>query len=311
MNLFEEALAHHTTILLDGGLATELEAQGHDINSNLWSASLLKTNPKAIIDAHLAYLRVGAQCIISASYQASRHGMMSLGVTAAEADALIVSSVSLAQEARDIFLAENPTIEYTPIVAASVGPFGATLHDGSEYSGSYEIDDENLRYFHSERLQLLDQSGADVLACETIPDMRETKILCDLLREVQTPAWVSFSCRNSHCISDGSSIRTAAELFKDHPKVLAIGVNCTAAHLIAPLIKEIRRAAPGKAIIVYPNSGEKYESATNTWSGSESPIETARAASLWRDAGADIIGGCCRMGPKHIAAIRDNLLESL
>ena len=309
MNLFEQALTNHTTVLLDGGLATELESQGHDINSNLWSASLLATNPQAIIDAHLAYLRVGAQCIISASYQASRHGLMSLGLSADEADALIISSVSLAQRARDQFLAENPDTAYTPIVAASVGPFGAALHDGSEYSGKYEIDEAGLRQFHNERLQLLDNSGADVLACETIPNIGEAQVLAELLQEVKTPAWVSFSCRNSHCISDGTTLREAAELFRNHPRVLAVGINCTAAHLISPLIKEIRKAAPGKAIVVYPNSGEKYEASTNTWFGSLSPVENARTANVWRDAGADIIGGCCRMGPKHIAAIRESLAE--
>lgn len=310
MNSFEEALANHTTILLDGGLATELEAQGQDISSNLWSASLLKTNPEAIIKAHLAYLRVGAQCIISASYQASRHGFMALGLSATEADALIVSSVTLAQRARDIYLAENPQSGYTPLVAASVGPFGATMHDGSEYYGEYEIEEAGLRHFHRARLQLLDNSGADILACETVPSMTEAKVLAELLQDVKTPAWISFSCRNSHCIGDGTSLRRAAALFKDHPRVLAIGVNCTPAHLISPLITEIHKAAPGKTIVVYPNSGEKFDAATNSWSGALSPIQSAQAATIWRNAGAQIIGGCCRMGPSHIAAIGENLANS-
>jgi homocysteine S-methyltransferase len=310
MSLFEQALAQHTTILLDGGLATELEAQGQEISSSLWSASLLKTNPEAIIKAHLAYLRAGAQCIISASYQASRNGFIALGLSETDADALITSSVTLAQKARDIYLAENPLLSYTPMIAASVGPFGATLHDGSEYYGKYEIDQPGLRHFHRERLQLLDNSGADVLACETIPSMTEAAVLAELLQDVKTPAWISFSCRDSHCISDGTPLGRAAALFKDHPRVLAIGVNCTPAHLISPLIMELCKAAPGKAIVVYPNSGEKYEAATYSWSGALSPIESARSATIWRDAGAQIIGGCCRMGPSHIAAIRENLANS-
>ena len=303
MNLFEEALSHHRTLLLDGGLATELEAQGHDINGTLWSASLLRTNPQAIVDAHLAYLEAGAQCIISASYQASRHGLMSLGVSADEADALIVSSVHLASQARDLFLERHPNAGYRPIVAASVGPFGAALHDGSEYTGKYDIDDAGLRQFHKERLGLLDAAGADVLACETIPNATEAAVLCDLLKTAKTPAWISFSCRNSHCISDGTSLRSVAVMFRNHPRVLAVGINCTAPHLVSTLIGEIRQAAPGKAIIVYPNSGEKYESADNTWFGMASPVECAEAAISWRDAGADIIGGCCRVGPSHIAAM--------
>jgi len=307
MNLFEEALSHHRTLLLDGGLATELEAQGHDINGTLWSASLLRTNPQAIVDAHLAYLEAGAQCIISASYQASRHGLMSLGISAEEADALIVSSVHLARQACDLFLERHPDAGYRPIVAASVGPFGAALHDGSEYTGQYDIDDAGLRQFHQERLSLLDASGADVLACETIPNATEAAVLCDLLMTASTPAWISFSCRNSHCISDGTYLRTVAEMFGDHPRVLAIGINCTAPHLVSTLIGEIRQAAPGKAIIVYPNSGEKYESASNSWFGMTSPVECADAAVSWRNAGADIIGGCCRVGPNHIAEMGKKL----
>lgn len=307
MNPFEEALSHHRTLLLDGGLATELEAQGHDISSTLWSASLLRTNPQAIVAAHLAYLEAGAQCIISASYQASRHGLMSLGVSADEADSLIISSVHLAREACELFLQKHPDAGYRPIIAASVGPFGAALHDGSEYTGKYDIDEEGLRQFHKERLRLLDASGAAVLACETIPSATEAAVLCDLLKTARTPAWISFSCRNSHCISDGTSLRTVAEMFSNHPRVMAIGVNCTAPHLVATLIGEIRQAAPDKAVIVYPNSGEKYQSADNSWFGMVSPVECAEAASSWRDAGADIIGGCCRVGPEHIAAMGKKL----
>ena len=307
MNLFEEALSHHRTLLLDGGLATELEAQGHDISSTLWSASLLRTNPQAIVAAHLAYLEAGAQCIISASYQASRHGLMSLGVSADEADSLIISSVHLAREACELFLQKHPDAGYRPIIAASVGPFGAALHDGSEYTGKYDIDDAGLRQFHQERLSLLDAAGADVLACETIPNVTEAAVLRELLMTAKTPAWISFSCRNSHCISDGAYLRTVAEMFRDHPRVLAIGINCTAPHLVSTLIGEIRQAAPGKAIIVYPNSGEKYESASNSWFGMTSPVECADAAISWRESGADIIGGCCRVGPEHIAAMGKKL----
>lgn len=307
MNLFEEVLSHHQTMLLDGGLATQLEAQGHDISTTLWSASLLQTNPQAIVDAHLAYLEAGAQCIISASYQASRHGLMSLGISAEEADALIVSSVSLARTACEQFLAANPGLSYTPIVAASIGPFGATLHDGSEYTGKYEIDVAGLRQFHAARLALLDAAGADVLACETIPNAAEAGVLCELLMDAATPAWISFSCRNSHCISDGTSLRAVAEMFREHPRVVAIGINCTAPHLVATLIGEIKQAAPSKAIVVYPNTGEKYEAADNSWFGMVSPVECADAAVTWRNAGADIIGGCCRVGPHHIAAMGEKL----
>jgi homocysteine S-methyltransferase len=308
-NLFVEALASPGSILLDGGLATELEARGYDISTALWSAGLLQSDPQAIIDVHRAFLDAGAQCIISASYQASRQGFMSLGISANAADELIVSSVLLARTARQQYLDENADTNPVPIVAASVGPYGATLNDGSEYTGNYRIGQNALRDFHEERLAILDRAGADVLACETIPDYQEAQVLCELLKDVKNPAWISFSCRDESHISDGTSLSEAAGLFRDHPKVLAIGINCTAPHLISSLIGQVKAAAPVKAVVVYPNSGEKYDPENNSWSGTVSPVEVATAAEAWRDAGAKLIGGCCRMGPQHIAAMGERLAK--
>lgn len=305
--LFVEALAGPGTILLDGGLATELEAGGCDIGTDLWSAGLLQNDPQAIIDVHRAYLDAGARCIISASYQASRQGFMSLGMSVQAADELIASSVSLAKMARQQYLDDNPGTDPLPIVAASIGPYGATLHDGSEYTGNYGVGRDALRRFHEDRLAMLDRAGADVLACETIPDYQEARVLCELLENVRSPAWISFSCRDDCHIGDGTPLEQAARLFRKHPRVLAIGINCTAPRLISGLIDQIKAAAPDKAIVVYPNSGEKYDAGNHSWSGTVSPVESAAAARAWRDAGAKLIGGCCRMGPQHIAAMNEYL----
>jgi homocysteine S-methyltransferase len=292
---------------MDGGLATELEARGFDIGTELWSAALLRSNPSAIVDVHRAYLEAGAEIIACASYQASRQRFMSLGLSEEEADDLMVGSVELTCTARKQFLDAHPETTYTPIVAASVGPYGAVLHDGSEYTGNYSIDQTGLHDFHETRLQLLDQSYADVLACETIPNRIEARVLGELLKKARLPAWVSFSCGDDRRISDGTPLREVSSLFRDHPRVLALGINCTAPHLIRPLIGEIRKAVPGKAIIVYPNSGEIYDVSTKSWFGTARPDECTAAAQSWRDAGAKIIGGCCRVGPEHITAIRDQL----
>ncbi|MEX2496018.1 MAG: homocysteine S-methyltransferase, partial [Woeseia sp.] len=211
---FSKALERHSPIVLDGGLATQLEAQGHDLGSALWSAALLRSNPQAIAIAHRAFLEAGAECIISASYQASRGGFMSLGLSAADADGLIASAVETAIAARDAFLRERPSTEPAPLVAASVGPYGAVLHDGSEYRGNYGIGREALRAFHGPRLRLLDDCGADVLAAETIPDRIEADVLAELLETVKTPAWISFSCRDERSISDGTPIAEAAARFR-------------------------------------------------------------------------------------------------
>jgi len=307
MNTFEKALQRAGPVILDGGLATELETQGFDIAGVLWSAALLQSNPGAIVNAHRAYLDAGADCIISASYQASRMGFMSLGLSATASDQLIAGSVELARTARSEFLAANPTTNRSPIVAASVGPYGATLADGSEYTGSYDISAAELREFHASRLEILDHSGADVLACETIPYIVEAEVLCDLLRDVATPAWIAFSCRDEQRISDGTLLSEAVALFADHPRVLATGINCTPPGLITALIHEVLKGAPQKAVVVYPNSGETYHAADNTWSGVACDLDGEFPVTEWRDAGAKFIGGCCRTGPADIVAVNARL----
>jgi homocysteine S-methyltransferase len=232
---------------------------------------------------------------------------MTLGVTADEADALIANSVSLAKEARRQFTECNPQSTRTILVAASVGPYGAALQDGSEYVGAYGVSKAALREFHQQRLAILDASGADVLACETIPDFDEASVLAELLDSVGTPAWVSFSCRDDRHISDGTPIRNCAAMFVGHPRVLALGVNCTSPQYISSLVRELKSAAPDKAVVVYPNSGERYEANTNTWHGTSTPVECGMAAEEWRSAGAILIGGCCRMGPEHIRQMRERL----
>jgi homocysteine S-methyltransferase len=304
---FEEALARGETLLLDGGLATELERRGIDLDTELWSAALLRDDPQAIVDVHRSYLEAGADCLISASYQASREGLQKIGLHASEADELIASSVSLAIAARRQFLDESGSTQRVPLVAASVGPYGAILHDGSEYTGDYDTDRASLTEFHAARLSLLDASAADILACETIPNAVEAGVLAELLVHASTPAWVSFCCRDSAHVSDGSRVRDTAAMFAGHPRVFAVGVNCTAPQYVEGLIAEVRAGAPDKAIVVYPNSGEIYDAATNSWSGIATPLEFGKAALSWRRAGAQIIGGCCRTGPLHIAAMKASL----
>ena len=298
---FAALLEENRTVLLDGGLATELEARGHDIGGVLWSADLLRDDPQALVAAHRAYLDAGAEIVISASYQASRAGFHQLGIDADDADALIVSSVSLARQACDEFMAGDAKRDKQPLVAASIGPYGAVLMDGSEYTGNYGVPDRVLRDFHAQRLALLDSSGADLLACETIPSLQEAAVLAELLTEAQTPAWISFSCRDDNALSDGTPVTEAAAMLKDHPNVLAIGINCTPPQFATALVERIATAAPDKAIVVYPNSGEHYVASDKRWSGSATSGGFVTAE--WLAAGATLIGGCCRVGPDQIAAI--------
>ena len=306
-NRFLEALERDVPLILDGGLATQLEAQGCDIGNELWSASLLQSNPEQIVTATRAYLEAGAECVATASYQASREGFATQGIPASEADELMSLSLDLARQARDEYLSENPEAGLMPLLAASLGPYGAMLHDGSEYRGDYGVSAQTLRDFHAPRLALFDRCDADVLALETIPSRLEAEVLAELLAACSTPAWISFSCRDGAHVVDGTPLENVAALFSDHPVVAAIGINCTPPQFAAELVARLRDVAPAKATMAYPNSGETYHVEDNSWSGTVTPGDCAEAARNWVDAGAKIVGGCCRMGPEHIRAIHDAL----
>ena len=287
-------------MILDGGLGSELDARGYDLSSALWSAELVRSHPAAILQVHRAYLDAGAHCIISASYQASIPGLEAAGYEAAAIQAVFRESIAIAQRARDEFLRANPDCGYRPLVAASIGPYGAYLADGSEYRGNYGVDDAVLRCFHAERLCWLDESGADLLVCETIPDLQEARVLAQLLASASTPSWVSFCCRDAQLLQDGNSLEDAVGLFQSLRSVFAVGVNCCQSGIVEELIRNLRALAPHKLIVVYPNSGAQYDAATHSWHGQEAARQWSQQAIAWSQAGASIIGGCCRIGPEHI-----------
>ncbi|MER5425325.1 homocysteine S-methyltransferase [Streptosporangium roseum] len=283
-------------VILDGGLATHLEALGADLRDELWSAKLLLENPSVIRQAHLDYFAAGAEVATTASYQASIPAFVRRGLSAREAEELIVLSVRLAAEARDA--------HGTGTVAASVGPYGAYLANGAEYTGDYDLDEDGLADWHRDRWHILAGSGADLLACETIPSYAEARALGRLLAETPgTRAWVSFSCRDGEHISDGTPLKDAAALFAGDPQVIAVGVNCTAPRHITSLIGRIE----GKPVMVYPNSGETWDAANRRWLGLADPAEFGAAAAGWHAAGAAFVGGCCRTTPEHIRQIGEHL----
>jgi homocysteine S-methyltransferase len=183
------------------------------------------------------------------------------------------------------------------------------MHDGSEYTGNYDIDSDGLQQFHSERLAILDCDDADLLACETIPSRAEAIVLADLLAQASRPSWVSFSCRDESCLADGTLLAEVASLFTDHPTVLALGVNCIPPENVLPLIEVLKSAAPGKSIVVYPNSGEIYRAEDNAWLGTATPLQCERAAQDWIGGGAQLVGGCCRIGPEQIAAMSQSVMN--
>lgn len=306
-NVISQALLKQHPLILDGGLATELENAGHDLGHPLWSAKLLKESPQAILQQHCAFLEAGADIISTVGYQATFPGLMAQGHTYDEASELMLLAVEIACEARNQVASSlsSPT-RIKPLVAASIGPYGAYLADGSEYRGQYGISATELHEFHAARFALLAGTDADLIACETIPDFAEAEVLADLSGQtVEARTWISFSCPDGTHISDGTPFATCAELAQNSPGIAALGINCTAPEYASSLIASARKAGLTKPLIVYPNSGEKYDPIRKTWQGSGSTESFVEAARQWLEIGADVMGGCCRVTTRHIRELRN------
>ena len=307
LNPLNSFLAHDRLMVLDGALATELERRGANLNDALWSAKLLIEQPELIRAVHADYFAAGADVATTASYQATFEAFTRRGMSRAEAADLMRLSVTLACEARDAFWAEpaNRVGRLRPLVAASVGPYGAMLADGSEYRGNYGLSRTALADFHRERMQVLSTSGADLLACETIPCLDEALAIADVLAEQNNiTAWISFSCKDGEHNVQGERLADCVAALEASPHIVAIGVNCTAPEHVASLVEQAK-ACTTKPVLVYPNSGEHYDAQGKVWTGACNPADAyAEMAARWQAKGARMIGGCCRTGPDDIRAVR-------
>jgi len=301
--LFEAFLNNKGFVILDGAMATELEARGANLNHSLWSAKLLTENPELIKQVHIDYLLAGADVITTASYQASFEGFAKHGYTRDQAIHLIQLSVQMAKEARDqANQLANRTIQ--PLIAASVGPYGASLADGSEYRGNYGVSIETLKSFHRERMAILLEAKPELLACETIPCIDEAIALCEVLAEFpEAKAWISFSCKDAEHICSGENFADVVNIINASEQIIAVGVNCTAPQYVASLIK-IGAANTNKLLLAYPNKGEVYDATNKVWLANENKCSSfLDDAKTWFNNGARLIGGCCRTNPADIAGL--------
>ncbi|KNA04715.1 hypothetical protein SOVF_197130 isoform A [Spinacia oleracea] len=315
--------------IVDGGLATELERHGADLNDPLWSAKCLLTSPHLVRQVHLDYLEAGADIIISASYQATIQGFRAKGLSQEESEALLRKSVDIACEARDLYYKncgkasaeglearhDSKILKSRPIlVAASVGSYGAYLADGSEYSGNYgdTVTLDYLKDFHRRRVQVLAESGADLIAFETIPNKVEAQAYAELLNEenIKIPAWFTFSSKDGENVVSGDSLLECASIAEASKKVVAVGINCTPPRFIEGLILLIKKVAT-KPIIIYPNSGETYDPIVKNWVQNTGVQDEDFVSYVknWQKAGASLFGGCCRTTPKTINGIYRTLSE--
>ncbi|MCT9075452.1 homocysteine S-methyltransferase [Streptomyces fulvoviolaceus] len=295
-----EALAAGA-VVLDGGMSNQLASAGHDLSDELWSARLLMERPEAITEAHLAYFEAGADVAITSSYQATFEGFAKRGIEREQAAELLAQSVELAREAARQAHAKGVS---RPLwVAASVGPYGAMLADGSEYRGRYGLSVAELEAFHRPRLEVLAAAGPDVLALETVPDADEAEALLRAVRGLGVPAWLSYSVAGDRTRA-GQPLEEAFALAAEADEVIAVGVNCCVPEDVDGAIETAARVT-GKPVVVYPNSGEAWNAEARAWEGSSTfAPEEVRG---WHASGARLIGGCCRVGPEAITSIAGTL----
>jgi homocysteine S-methyltransferase len=295
MESFERAMSDGTLRFLDGGLSTQLELAGADLDHPLWTGQTLLADPAAIRDAHIAFIDAGADVVISASYQVSFEGFRSLGLDAAATERALRASVAVAREAgsmsgRDVF------------VAASVGPYGAILADGSEFRGDYGLRHGELVAFHQRRLSILHDARPDVMAIETIPSIVEARALVEVLQALsEAHAWFSFTCTDGRTLADGTPFAEAVSLVAEQDQVVAVGVNCTSPAHVTDLIR-VMREVTDKPVVVYPNRGGLWDPAAKRWQGSLDD-KLCRRAPEWSMTGASLIGGCCGTAASDIEAL--------
>ncbi|KAF2737987.1 Homocysteine S-methyltransferase [Polyplosphaeria fusca] len=303
--------ASGTPLVLDGALATYLETLGADLSTALWSAQALLTQPSLIYQTHLASFHSGANIATTSSYQASIQGLTQhLHISENAAKELLKKSVNLTKQARDVYSTSlSPQQQNAKrgklLVAGSVGPYGAFLADGSEYRGDYVVPRDDMMAFHRGRVQALVDGDVDVLACETMPSFAETEALMQLLRTEfsDAEAWFSFTLKDALHISDGTPLSKVAGLLDGYEKVVAVGVNCVSASLAMDALRELKNVT-GKPLIVYPNSGEVWNAEKREWEGEKTDGQGwAELAIGYSEAGAQIIGGCCRTMPKDVESI--------
>ncbi|KXT76684.1 homocysteine S-methyltransferase [Streptococcus sp. DD12] len=317
MNRFESVLKEGRPLILHGALGTELEARGYDVSGSLWSAQYISKQPDVIRQIHEDYILAGADVVTTSSYQASLQGLLDAGQSEEEAQATIRKSVQLAKEAIDRvwqYLPESQkTSRILPLISGDVGPYAAYLADGSEYTGAYDLSATDFKDFHRPRITWLLEEGVDLLALETMPNLAEIKALSDLLEQEfpESRAYLSVTTQDGFHLSDGHELAEVAQLVEDSQQILALGINCSQPDHLSNGLEQLAQSS-SKPLVAYPNSGESYDGATQSWQkGHLSSVTLAQQVTDWQANGAQIVGGCCRTRPADIAALSEKLSGQL
>lgn len=302
-NPIKNLLNQKNFIIVDGALASELQRRGCDLNDSLWSAKVLFEQPELIRQVHYDYFKAGADCAITASYQATPLGFAKKGINLNDSIALIQKSVELAQQAKQQYLSELDQPKPL-LIAGSVGPYGAYLADGSEYTGAYQLTEEAFMEFHYVRIKALIDANVDLLACETLPSFTEIKALTKVIKQFpKISCWFSFTLKDDQHLSDGTPLSLVVEYLNNIEQIASVGINCIALEKVTSSLNVLNKLT-SKPLIVYPNSGEVYDPLTKQWHPNPQHNCTfANQLTNWIESGAKLIGGCCQTTPNDIANI--------
>ena len=302
-NPIKNLLNQKNFIIVDGALASELQRRGCDLNDSLWSAKVLFEQPELIRQVHYDYFKAGADCAITASYQATPLGFSKKGINLNDSIALIQKSVELAQQAKQQYLSELDQPKPL-LIAGSVGPYGAYLADGSEYTGNYQLSEEAFMEFHYVRIKALIDANVDLLACETLPSFTEIKALTKVIKQFpKISCWFSFTLKDDQHLSDGTPLSLVVEYLNNIEQIASVGINCIALEKVTRSLNVLNKLT-SKPLIVYPNSGEVYDPLIKQWHPNPQHNCTfANQLTNWIESGAKLIGGCCQTTPNDIANI--------
>ena len=306
-NPIKTLLEQKKHIVIDGALASELQRRGCDLNDSLWSAKVLIEQPELIQQVHYDYFVAGADCAITASYQATPMGFAPKGIELEESIKLIKTSVKLAQQAKMQYLNDIKQ-DKALFIAGSVGPYGAYLANGSEYTGDYQLSESEFIAFHKDRVAALIDAGVDILACETMASFLEIKALAKLIQQFpMVNCWFSLTLKDQKHISDGTPLTEVIEYLNSIEQIVSVGINCIALEKVTPALKVLSKLT-SKPLIVYPNSGEQYDPTTKQWHKNHDHNCTfANQLDVWINLGAKLIGGCCQTTPDDIVEIHQLL----
>jgi len=288
--------------VIDGGLSTALELLGADMSGPLWTAQTVIDDPALLERAHRSFVEAGADIIATASYQCGTKQLEAIGMSAKEARDVLALTTMIARRA----------VEGTSVaVAASVGPFGASLANGSEYTGRYGVERQVVEDYHREKLAILVDSGADLIAIETIPLADEALLIAEILEDLGAPpAWFSFGFTDETQTYGLDAVDKAVLSIAGYAVLVAIGMNCTHPRFVDSLLASMSELVSGIPLIVYPNHGREWDAVARCWIGDSISISSVETVKRWVDLGARLIGGCCGVDPLGITdlvAARDSL----